>query len=57
MTKKNLSTIAVRGGIENDGQYNAVVPPIYLSSTYAFEGFDQKVHMITAVAAIHLVIF
>ncbi|KMT64502.1 cystathionine gamma-synthase [Catenovulum maritimum] len=42
MTKKNLSTIAVRGGIENDGQYNAVVPPIYLSSTYAFEGFDQK---------------
>ncbi|MCU4676867.1 cystathionine gamma-synthase [Catenovulum sp. 2E275] len=42
MSKKNLSTIAVRGGIENDGQYNAVVPPIYLSSTYAFEGFNQK---------------
>lgn len=42
MSKKNLSTIAVRGGIENDGQYNAVVPPIYLSSTYAFKGFDQK---------------
>ncbi|EWH11657.1 cystathionine gamma-synthase [Catenovulum agarivorans DS-2] len=42
MSKKNLATIAVRGGIESDGQYNAVVPPIYLSSTYAFEGFDQK---------------
>lgn len=42
MSKKNLATIAVRGGIENDGQYNAVVPPIYLSSTYAFDGFDQK---------------
>lgn len=38
----SAATIAVRGGIENDGQYNAVVPPIYLSSTYAFEGFDQK---------------
>ncbi len=42
MTKKTLSTISVRGGIENDGQYAAVVPPIYLSSTYAFKGFDQK---------------
>lgn len=42
MSKKNLATIAVRGGIESDGQYKAVVPPIYLSSTYAFDGFDQK---------------
>ncbi|MER2492454.1 cystathionine gamma-synthase [Catenovulum sediminis] len=42
MSKKNLATIAVRGGIEIDGQYNAVVPPIYLSSTYAFKGFNEK---------------
>ncbi|NTS78672.1 cystathionine gamma-synthase [Catenovulum sp. SM1970] len=42
MSKKTLSTIAVRGGIESDGQYAAVVPPIYLSSTYAFKGFDEK---------------
>ncbi|AWB66481.1 O-succinylhomoserine (thiol)-lyase [Saccharobesus litoralis] len=42
MSKKTLATIAVRGGIESDKNYAAVVPPIYLSSTYAFAGFDKK---------------
>ncbi len=34
----NLSTIAVRTGLERDGQYGAVVPPLHLSSNYTFEG-------------------
>ncbi|WP_111978648.1 cystathionine gamma-synthase [Algibacillus agarilyticus] len=42
MSKNTLSTISVRGGIESDSNHAAVVPPIYLSSTYAFEGFNQK---------------
>jgi len=36
-----LETIAVRAGIESDTQYGAITPPLYLSSNYSFEGFDQ----------------
>ncbi|MGF1699910.1 O-succinylhomoserine (thiol)-lyase [Photobacterium makurazakiensis] len=36
MSDKKLATIAVRTGIESDSQHNAVVPPIYLTSTYSF---------------------
>ncbi len=35
-------TIAVRAGIESDLQHGAITPPLYLSSNYSFEGFDQK---------------
>jgi cystathionine gamma-synthase len=35
-------TRAVRTGIAIDGQHGAVIPPIYLSSTYAFAGFKDK---------------
>lgn len=35
-------TAAVRCGIESDLEHGAVVPPLYLSSNFAFEGFDQK---------------
>ena len=35
-------TRAVRTGIAIDGPYGAVIPPIYLSSTYAFAGFKGK---------------
>ena len=35
-------TRAVRTGIATDGQHGAVIPPIYLSSTYAFAGFKDK---------------
>ena len=35
-------TRAVRTGIAIDGQHGAVIPPIYLSSTYAFAGFKGK---------------
>jgi cystathionine gamma-synthase len=35
-------TRAVRAGIATDRHHGAVVPPIHLSSTFAFEGLDQK---------------
>ncbi len=38
MTQERLATQAVRQGIETDTQYGAVVPPIYLSTNYAFDG-------------------
>ncbi len=40
MTRKQ-ATIAVRGGLNDDEQYGCVVPPIHLSSTYNFVGFNQ----------------
>jgi cystathionine gamma-synthase len=36
------ATRAVRAGIATDAHHGAVVPPIHLSSTFAFEGFDRK---------------
>ena len=39
-TQTAAATIAARTGIESDSQYGAVVPPLHLSSTYAFAGFD-----------------
>ncbi|MDT3687568.1 MAG: cystathionine gamma-synthase [Pseudorhodoplanes sp.] len=42
MTEKmNLQTIAASNGIASDKAFRAVVPPIYLSSTFAFEGFQR----------------
>jgi cystathionine gamma-synthase len=35
-------TRAVRAGIATDTHHHAVVPPIHLSSTFAFQGFDTK---------------
>ncbi len=34
-------TIAAANGIGTDGAFGAVAPPLYLSSTYTFEGFDR----------------
>src|SRR5690606_21850784 len=36
------ATRAVRAALESDTQYGAVVPPIHLTSTYAFSGFGEK---------------
>lgn len=41
MTKPKTATIAVRTGIESDTQHHAVVPPIYLSTNYAFPEFGD----------------
>lgn len=38
MTQRKAATIAVRQGIESDTQHGAVVPPIYLSTNYSFDG-------------------
>lgn len=40
MTRKQ-ATIAVRSGLNDDEQCGCVVPPIHLSSTYNFTGFNQ----------------
>ena len=36
------ATRAVRAAIESDQQHGAVVPPLHLSTNYAFAGFNQK---------------
>ncbi|BBC40181.1 cystathionine gamma-synthase [Photobacterium damselae subsp. piscicida] len=41
MSNKRSATIAVRSGIDCDSQYNAVVPPIYLTSTYSFNALGE----------------
>jgi cystathionine gamma-synthase len=35
-------TVAVRAGLESDAEHGAVVPPVYLSSTYTFEGLNRR---------------
>jgi cystathionine gamma-synthase len=37
-----LKTRTVRAALESDSQHGAVVPPIHLSSTFAFSGYGQK---------------
>jgi cystathionine gamma-synthase len=39
--KKSIATRSVRAGLESDQQYGSVVPPIYLSTNFAFEGYRQ----------------
>jgi cystathionine gamma-synthase len=36
------TTRAVRAALESDTQHGAVIPPIHLSSTFAFESFGEK---------------
>jgi cystathionine gamma-synthase len=42
VTKLTQDTRTVRAGLENCDVTGAVVPPIHLSSTYAFRGFGDK---------------
>lgn len=41
-SEASRATRAVRTAIESDTQHGAVVPPLHLSSNYAFAGFGQK---------------
>ncbi|MBM7456754.1 cystathionine gamma-synthase [Oceanisphaera litoralis] len=41
MPDYQTQTHAVRTGIDTDTQHGAVVPPVYLTSTYSFADFDQ----------------
>lgn len=38
---KNIATRSVRAGLESDAQHGSVVPPIYLSTNFAFESYRQ----------------
>ncbi len=40
--KSNITTSAVRAGINTDQHHGAVVAPIHLSSTYSLKGFNNK---------------
>ena len=39
--QRQVATRAVRAGLESDTQFGAVVPPIYLSSNFSFEGLGK----------------
>jgi cystathionine gamma-synthase len=39
--KQAIATRSVRAGLESDAQHGSVVPPIYLSTNFAFAGFRQ----------------
>ena len=41
-SRANTATRAVRAAIESDSQHGAVVPPLHLSSNFAFAGFGDK---------------
>jgi cystathionine gamma-synthase len=41
-TSRSITTRAVRAGIATDTQHGAVVPPLHLSSNFAFAGFNRK---------------
>ncbi len=41
-SSKSKATAAVRASIEADTQHGAVVPPLHLSSNFAFSGFGEK---------------
>lgn len=40
--RNELQTKTVRAGVGSDSAYGAVMPPIYLSSNFTFEGFGQQ---------------
>jgi cystathionine gamma-synthase len=40
--KTNQVTRAVRAGIDSDSQFGSVMPPVYLSTNYSFDGLDGK---------------
>jgi cystathionine gamma-synthase len=41
-SKASTATLAVRAAIESDTQHGAVVPPLHLSSNFAFAGLGEK---------------
>ena len=40
--KDSITTRTVRAALETDTQHGAVVPPIHLTSTFAFSGYGEK---------------
>ena len=39
--KKGIATRSVRAGLDSDAQHGSVVPPIYLSTNFAFEKYRK----------------
>ena len=39
---RHAHTACARSGVDQDAAHGAVMPPLYLSSNYSFEGFEQK---------------
>lgn len=39
--KKGMATRSVRAGLDSDTQHGSVVPPIYLSTNFSFEGYRR----------------
>jgi cystathionine gamma-synthase len=39
--RKDIATRSVRAGLESDAQHGSVVPPIYLSTNFAFEAYRK----------------
>jgi cystathionine gamma-synthase len=42
MSRLRPETLAVNQGINKDKNHGAVIPPVYMTSTFAFSGFEQK---------------
>lgn len=40
--KAQSATIAARAGVESDKNHGAVMPPLYLSTNYTFDGYKNK---------------
>ena len=40
--KNQRITNTVRAGVDTDGQFGAVMPPVYLSSNFSFDGLGGK---------------
>ena len=40
--EKDPRTVAAGNGIASDSAFGAVMPPLYLSSTFSFAGFEQS---------------
>ena len=41
-TAQHPETVAARYGVNCDKNHGAVIPPLYMSSTFAFHGYGQK---------------
>jgi len=42
MSNLQRDTLVARYGVNSDESYGAVIPPLHLSSTFAFQKFGQK---------------
>ena len=41
-SEQHQETVAARFGVNCDSNHGAVIPPLYMSSTFAFQGFGEK---------------